>query len=730
MHCTARGNIAHNFLWLKEGSIYSVKNFTVQANKDDFRMLRFAHFMLELDGDTVVRKSSVRSDGFDRYPFQFVEFDSFKPTNNKYLIDAAGYVKNVGKTTQQKNDSKTIDFHLANSRGKSLRVTLWGHLSDMLIKKQTRHVGLYPIFLTAMSVKLYNSKTFRLSNSSAIHDNHYGVELTKEMLSLDNTEAKAGTLENLLMLARNQKYDYSTFHYVVRIDKVRTNKGWNYSSCGGEKCKKGNFDRKDGQFWCDSCNSSVDYPVIRYRLELEISDATAEAVVVMFDETTKSLVKCSASSIVGSEDQEEGDLGLLPALANIVGTSHTLELKAYTYFEHENYESFTYWKVIKEEDVVETGSFGTVAATAYPKAPVLKSLAATLSTTLKILMQKSPLLQTVRQREGTWAVLLTHGKGKGNNHAVRFTHSKHRPSYCLYQPIHVRYLMLMTKTEVSYHIIGAPSYECRSCNAIVWYEERNNKGNRDPNPTFSLCWQQGKVLLARFNETPAPLNRPLDYSQPTTSNFKDQIMVYNDMFYFTSFGARIDHSINVGMGLYTFRINGQNYHRIGYLLPKEGTQPRYAQLWLFDTHNEIRNRLVPLLRHFRMARDWCHSHTSVNVELRLLSERTSARQYNLPTVVEVDALITNDFGDGEPTRDIVVNKKDSEPKRISELHPSYMALQYPLLFPYGEDGYHDNIPYHTNTGKRKTTRDNVIIKEYYAYIIQYRKDQGTTLLRG
>nr|GFA44538.1 ribonuclease H-like domain-containing protein [Tanacetum cinerariifolium] len=64
------------------------------------------------------------------------------------------------------------------------------------------------------------------------------------------------------------------------------------------------------------------------------------------------------------------------------------------------------------------------------------------------------------------------------------------------------------------------------------------------------------------------------------------------MFCFTSLGSRIDHSTNVGKGLYTFFINGQNYHRIGSLLPKEGTQPRYAQLWFFDTHNEIRNRLA------------------------------------------------------------------------------------------------------------------------------------------
>ncbi|GJX95035.1 DNA helicase PIF1, ATP-dependent [Tanacetum coccineum] len=312
-------------------------------------------------------------------------------------------------------------------------------------------------------------------------------------------------------------------------------------------------------------------------------------------------------------------------------------------------------------------------------------------------------------------------------------------------------------TEVSYNSLGAPSYQCRSCNATMWYEERNNKGNGTANPTFSLCCQEGKVLLPWLNETPEPLRRLLDYSEPATSRFRDQIRVYNSMFSFTSFGAIIDHSINVGRGLYTFRINGQNYHRIGSLLPQEGTQPRYAQLWFFDTQNELRNRLnafvdnetedsvdvtivgsliemldqnSSIAQSFRMARDWCHSHSSVNVELRLLSERTSARQYNAPTVAEVAALITNDFGDGDPTRDIIVNTKDGWPKRISELHPSYMALQYPLLFQHGEDGYHDKIPYHRNTGTHKTNRGYVTMKEYYAYVIQYRQNQGTTLHRG
>ncbi|GKD84413.1 ATP-dependent DNA helicase PIF1-like protein [Tanacetum coccineum] len=143
------------------------------------------------------------------------------------------------------------------------------------------------------------------------------------------------------------------------------------------------------------------------------------------------------------------------------------------------------------------------------------------------------------------------------------------------------------------------------------------------------------------------------------------------------------------------------------------------------------DKTCAMAKAFRMARNWCHTHNSVNFELHLLSERiTYARQYNTSTVSEVAALIINDFGDDITTRDIVVDSKDGGPKWISELHSSYMDLQYPLLFPYGEDGFHEKIPYHNNAGARKTKRGFVSMKEYYAYIIQQRSNQANTLLRG
>ncbi|GJY10516.1 ATP-dependent DNA helicase PIF1-like protein [Tanacetum coccineum] len=283
---------------------------------------------------------------------------------------------------------------------------------------------------------------------------------------------------------------------------------------------------------------------------------------------------------------------------------------------------------------------------------------------------------------------------------------------------------------VSYHNLGPPSYECRNCNAYMWYKERNNKGNRAVNPTFSLCCQEGKLLLPKLKETPSPLAQLLDYTAPETSKLREQIRVCNGMFCFTSFGSRIDHSINTGRGVYTFRINGQNYHRIRSLLSALRFQPRYAQVYFFDTHNVVKIRMSTFLGN-KMGEGVDAPIVTVNFELHLLSERkTFAHQYNTLTVSEVAALITNDFGDGIATRDIMVDSKDGGPKWISELHPSYMDMQYPLLFPYGEEGFHETIPYHNNAGARKTKCGFILMKEYYAYIIQKRSNQASTLLRG
>ncbi|GJU22194.1 hypothetical protein Tco_1155536 [Tanacetum coccineum] len=84
-----------------------------------------------------------------------------------------------------------------------------------------------------------------------------------------------------------------------------------------------------------------------YRLELEVSDNTAAVVVVKFDESATSL-------------DEDSHSPLPNALANIMGTTHILELKAHTYYEHDTYESFTCWRIVAPEEVGKSGGSSAV----------------------------------------------------------------------------------------------------------------------------------------------------------------------------------------------------------------------------------------------------------------------------------------------------------------------------------------------------------------------------------
>ncbi|GJY97306.1 replication protein A 70 kDa DNA-binding subunit C-like protein [Tanacetum coccineum] len=250
IHCNAKETIAHNFLGLKEGGIVLIKIFVVRPNKDEFRVFRHDMFMLEFDGSTTIRKVSANSDGFVRYTSQLVNFDNIKLTNNKYMIDVSGYVTNVRRTTYTKSGSKTLDFYLANQGGQSLRVTLWGGVGDSLIEKKTAHVGMCATVLTSMSAKTYNM----------------------------------------------------TFYCKVMIEDVRRKSGWNYPSCGGEKCSK-SVSRQAGKFLCETCNRTVDYPVLRYRLEVVVADDTAHTVVVTFNEIATELLNYSGDSLIEAEDE-------------------------------------------------------------------------------------------------------------------------------------------------------------------------------------------------------------------------------------------------------------------------------------------------------------------------------------------------------------------------------------------------------------------------------------------
>ncbi|CAL1386895.1 unnamed protein product [Linum trigynum] len=81
-------------------------------------------------------------------------------------------------------------------------------------------------------------------------------------------------------------------------------------------------------------------------------------------------------------------------------------------------------------------------------------------------------------------------------------------------------------------------------------------------------------------------------------------------------------------------------------------------------------------------------------------------------------------------RDIIVDHRGEGLKRITSLNPKFEALHFPLLFPYGEDGFHPQISYNASFCPASMRRIFVTQKEYYAFRLQYRLNEGHTLVQS
>ncbi|GJR58474.1 putative PIF1 DNA helicase/replication protein A1-like protein [Tanacetum coccineum] len=175
------------------------------------------------------------------------------------------------------------------------------------------------------------------------------------------------------------------------------------------------------------------------------------------------------------------------------------------------------------------------------------------------------------------------------------------------------------------------TYTCAHYQAKYWYGERTVRRSPTSNPRFSTCCSEGKVVLPFLCHPPPLLTELMDYNGGERSKF--------------SFGVADNNLRTLVQDLIT----------------------------ILDIHN-------PLVQSFRMAKDRFVQSSIQHVTLRLIGNRQhTGRQYNLPTASEVAALIPGD-GNSIESRDVIVEERGNEQncngvKQISELHPSFMALQ-------------------------------------------------------
>jgi hypothetical protein len=224
-------------------------------------------------------------------------------------------------------------------------------------------------------------------------------------------------------------------------------------------------------------------------------------------------------------------------------------------------------------------------------------------------------------------------------------------------------------------------------------------------------------------------------------------------------GANIDKSVNDGRGSPIFKMCGQVHHRVGSLLPPHDGPPKFVQLYIYNTANEVNNWLrclsgddVPdgslepsivhqLMKMLDQCNPFANKFTTVSERLQdhpdeefiiriVGAKEGDPEQYNLPTTDDLAMLIVGDFTLETFQGDIIIETTNRELKSISALHLAYMPLQYPLLFPFGERGFQVGVLYNgvVNTSREERKRVHITMHDYYCYRFYYRPDQPNPYL--
>jgi hypothetical protein len=216
----------------------------------------------------------------------------------------------------------------------------------------------------------------------------------------------------------------------------------------------------------------------------------------------------------------------------------------------------------------------------------------------------------------------------------------------------------------------------------------------------------------------------------------------------TSFGAK---QIVEKDCMPTFKLQGQVYHLYDNLIPNTQENPQFLQIYFVgedekevqlrcSLYPEVKQALVKQLqnmlntenkyiRGLKITIDNA-SQNNTNFQVVIHTDRKPANGhkgcYNTATTNEVALVIV---GQQFEKRNIITQSHDNRLQRISELYRSYDALQYPLMFCYGEDGSSIDISQKDATKKFPLTDKTVSAANFYSYKIMVRKELDNHLVR-
>nr|CAD2194820.1 unnamed protein product [Meloidogyne enterolobii]CAD2208164.1 unnamed protein product [Meloidogyne enterolobii] len=322
---------------------------------------------------------------------------------------------------------------------------------------------------------------------------------------------------------------------------------------------------------------------------------------------------------------------------------------------------------------------------------------------------------------------------------------------------------------------------CNYCWALLFNSEVNKEHkNKFKRVTSSFCCKCGKVTLPAYTEHPPLLKNLLRSDTPQSKEFLKNENIYNSLLAFASIS--VGHQDSSHHGSVCFMLNGEFSRRISSMFPGPLT-PSFSQLYILDANEalDIRTKntqyggdrvnkktlqdLDTLLRTTHpFARNYINFHTQYERILQqdgpdavskfrftLLEERNvpapirdrtaHPRQVNLPDEKAMFSIWTEST-DPPLLKGVYITDLQGSLFEIKPYNPIVDTLTYPLLFPNGDDGFHEKFPFNTNKIPPKSVKNHsedsgsddeleetptskkyISFRDYIRYRLAIRKDE-------
>ncbi|XP_035233479.1 uncharacterized protein LOC118205294 [Stegodyphus dumicola] len=291
------------------------------------------------------------------------------------------------------------------------------------------------------------------------------------------------------------------------------------------------------------------------------------------------------------------------------------------------------------------------------------------------------------------------------------------------------------------HSVGSMEGSCDLCNGLFFTGERNARGR------YMHCCNNGKIVEAE-RRYPEEWRNLMNGNHPFSEEFYANIRTYNCLLSFASMGANIE--MPTGSGPYCFRIHGAIYHRTSHLHPPHAGQEQYAQLYILDSDQALRQRMnifgnvalnAELLRQldavlrnvnpyaeaYKMLKEFEEetlreqgAETAADIRMYIKGESVGTGEhrgrYNAPKENEVAVVFKSTDGAPPSNRDIVIHPRGGGLINISTLNPNLEPMTYVLFFPHGDQGF--------RVGQQYTEL------QFYSHRVSVRRDCYNPILYG